>query len=209
MLLTSLPFATRRADVVRAEQGLSLAADVMTLTRMTAEHHSCVMHRREPEVKDPDVRRTLERRVGRLGMLLEDMDALDAEEDAETPALFGPHGRWWRSFLQSAVPASPSFVADLETFARKMRTVRDTAQQTEGDGGSSSYSDYSDSDTSTTDSYDDSEGDDDNDESGSEENPSPAVSSARAGHGPPGRLPPVKRRLPMNRAAPVGMARRT
>ena len=140
------PFLTRRNDLERATKGLQLAGDLRIFGTMTHADHAHVLARRDPKVSCDLVRDALERHAGRLGMLLEDLDALCAG------ALAHRHAKTWSSFVESATPPSDAFWRDVEAAAVTLRTLRDEVSPMERDDASSSYSDYSDSDTESTES---------------------------------------------------------
>ena len=139
------PFWTRRFEMQRALEGLALLADVVTLASMTRADQAKVLARREPEVDDEAVRGILQRRGGRLGLLLEDVDACGTGS-----ALAKAHGTAWAAFLAGGDEPT-ELVAAAEAVRADLVRVRDETQAVELDAGSSSYSDYSDSRTVSSD----------------------------------------------------------
>ena len=142
------PFLTRRHDLERATRGLELAGDLRILGMMTQADHARVLSRRDPQVSCNLVRGALERHAGRLGMLLEDLDALCDGASS----LAHRHAKTWSSFVEAASPLPDGFWRDVEAAAMTLRTLRDEVSPVEQDDASSSYSDYSDSDTESTES---------------------------------------------------------
>ena len=139
------PYLTRRHDVARAGRALDLAKDLRTLATMSKDDHAHLVARCEPRVADADVREALTRHAGRLGMLLEDLDAL-----ADT-TLSEAHGDEWSAFLTSATPLSESVWRSVDDATAKLRALREELAPVEADDASSSYSDYSDSRTVSSD----------------------------------------------------------
>ena len=149
------PFLTRRHDLKRALEGLSLAGDVKTLCKMTASDHSHVSSFSHRKVSDASIREVLDRRLGGIGLMLVDLD------DAAGTVLDKEHGNAWKRFLQSHTSLPAKALSDLERAVEKLTSVEKETRTVEDDDDDSSYSDYSDSRTVSTDdedSYDDTDG---------------------------------------------------
>lgn len=144
------PFRTRRDELARASTGIALAADVLAMTRMSAKDHARVLARREPEVEDEAVRTVLARHASRLGLLLEDLQAL-------APKVTSNDLDAWQRFLRDATPLPDAVVASLEAASAQLRALRDEAARSECDDDVSSTSDYSDSHTESTEEEEDGE----------------------------------------------------
>ena len=141
------PFWTRKADVQRATDGLSLAADIVTIATLTRDDHAHLLARREDKVSDPNVRDALQRRAWCLGRALETLDELSGVSLAD-------HQREWTQFLSCATTLTDATVSKLEEVRRVLSALQKEASAIEVDDGSSSYSDYSDSRTVSTEDED-------------------------------------------------------
>jgi hypothetical protein len=150
------PFLSRRTELERARLAVTLARDVCWLTTLT--EHEAVRARRETEIRDAKVREAVLRHVGRLGHLLEDLDA------AAGCALAKDHGAAWTAFWRDGAPMSRAFQAAVEDASRAAEARVSTLAVFEEDAGSSSYSDYSDSDTESTADEETEETEDDDDD---------------------------------------------
>jgi hypothetical protein len=140
------PFHTRRAEFARATRGAALAADVLTLAAMDAKDVRLMTLRRDPEVANADAREALARHGGRLGLLIEDLDAL-----LFAPGALLAHVAAWAAFVAGTAPLPEETTKAVETCGAALRATRDDLAPTEeARSESSSYSDYSDSDTDTT-----------------------------------------------------------
>lgn len=158
------PFLTRRDELQRAQDGIRLATDLFTLaSSMTVDDHAALQGHRIPAMADPSVRDVALKHAGRLGMALDDLDALSGN----ATKLAKDFGIEWKALLQTGTLPAERFRKGLEMVARELRLVRDELMPMEQDDGSSSYSDYSDSHTESTSS----EGEEE--ESTEEKSPSP------------------------------------
>lgn len=147
------PFCSRRDALATANHGLAVAADVMAIASMKSADRAKVLARREPEVADAAARAALARRAGRLGLLLEDLDACGAPSSVAKP-----HGGAWERLLRGDGGGSSPFAAlvrGVEEARAHLTRTRDELAAVEHDTGSSSYSDYSDSRTVSSDDDDD------------------------------------------------------
>lgn len=136
------PFLSKRAELDRARTGIALAADVRWLSSLT--EHDKVRARRDPEIADEKVRTVVLRHAQRLGMLLDDLDALAGT------ALASKYGEAWAAFWRDGTALSRGFQEAVENAARTMQATADALAPVEADPGASSYSDYSDSETEST-----------------------------------------------------------
>lgn len=149
------PFPTHRPALTRATEGLSLIADALAIASLDAKDRARLLARREPEISDFAARAALARRAGRLGLLLEDVDATLAHP------LLAPHKDAWTRFLSTGTsPLPPDALCALEGAADALRTQHAALAPLDGeDAGSSSLSDYSDSETQSTEEEEGSSGD--------------------------------------------------
>lgn len=136
------PFPTRRHDLQRTREALDLAADVTVLSTLTPADQDLVRARREPLIADPRAKEVLSRRAGRLGLLLEDLDALHNIQLAKA------HGAAWEAHWQNKEARLPAaLTTDVAAVVTELTALRASLLPIEKDDTSSSYSDYSDSRT--------------------------------------------------------------
>lgn len=143
------PFPTHRPALTRATEGLSLVADALAIASLDAKDRARLLARREPEISDFAARAALARRAGRLGLLLEDVDAT---LPSTTAPLLTPHKDAWTRFLSTGTSSlPPDTLRALEAAAEALRAQHASLAPLDGeDAGSSSLSDYSDSETQST-----------------------------------------------------------
>ena len=151
------PFPTKRAEMRRCIDGLSMLSDMTILLNMTTEDHALVMQRRDERVSDEMLKATLTRCASRLGLLAEEAYRLAGEEAPSDTA------RQWSDFIAKRSPMSRGMPAELERLRRKLSQTREELGATEDLSDSSSYDDYSDSDTESTDSSEEETSDEDDD----------------------------------------------
>jgi hypothetical protein len=169
------PFFTKRHELERAREGLALAADVTALAALSAADLEVVRSRRDPMVGDEGTRAVLARRAGRLGMLLEDLDAVGGTEIAKT------HGAAWGAYWQHGTAMPAAFGDAVQAAADKIESMRTGMQSLEADDASSSYSDYSDSSTVSSEDEGGAESDDGSDD-GSEDDDNTASRDRKRRH---------------------------
>lgn len=152
------PFPTQRSAIERVTEGLARIADAHAIASLDAKNRARLLARREPEVSDGAARAALARRAGRLGLLLEDVDAA-LPGIAPTPLLALHKDAWTRFLTTGTAPLPAAALSALEAAACALRAQHAALVSYEGeDSGSSSVSDYSDSETQSTDEEDDGEG---------------------------------------------------
>lgn len=141
------PFLSRKSELNRVSEALSLLADTITITSLNKADQSKMLVRREAEITNESCRTCLLRRAPRLGLMVEDISKLTQK------AVPADAAKEWEAFLRGGA-APTTLLTHLETLRGTLSKQRDDAHATEADDGSSSYSDYSDSRTVSSDDED-------------------------------------------------------
>lgn len=142
-------FPTRRHVLASLRDAETLVEDLATVCTASKTDHALLLARRDPEVLDEALREACTRRGARLGLLLEDLDAL--LKASELPGDWAArHAKAWAAFLTTPATVSGELKKDLETVQATLRSHIARLAPIENDDTSSSYSDYSDSDTSSS-----------------------------------------------------------
>lgn len=135
------PFRETRLELTRLRDLVATIEDVLTLMTISSRDHTALLHRREPEIRNEDVRRVACDRSDGMGLLLEEVDDLSGGSFAKS------YGDAWRLFLTSSRTCPDRMKTELETLLRNCKLSCEGLAQYDCDDTSSSYSDYSDSRT--------------------------------------------------------------
>lgn len=154
------PFLSKRKELRSTEDALRILSDINTVLSIDRDDKALLLQRKEAIIKDDGVRHAVCRRADRLGLLLEDVDAL------ANSTLHSSFATEWYKFLVGSSDVSEKLCRDLETVAQSLRIQRDELKTVECDDASSSYSDYSASDTLSTEDEESTEETNDGSDSG-------------------------------------------
>jgi len=166
-------FPTHRKCLSDTTNGISLVQDIQTIASISTDDHTFLTKRQEPYIEDTIVHAAVERRVGRLGLLIHDLDtACKLHDVVSSGELKRVCEKPWSLFLSGKnMDLTDEMRTQLSSVLSKLVTLRDAAQVIEKDDGSSSYSDYSDSQTNSSEEGEDDreEGEDESEEEESDE----------------------------------------
>lgn len=142
-------FPTKRHILASLREAETLVEDLCSICAATPADHALLLARRDPEVSDESLRDVCKRRSARMGMLLEDLDALLTSSERDDGSWAQRHVKAWAALLSSQTRASQEMLDDLASTQTSLRAHIERLAPLEYDDTSSSYSDYSDSDTSS------------------------------------------------------------
>ena len=145
-------FPTKRHILASLREAETLVEDLCSICAATPTDHTLLLARRDPEMHDEALRHACNRRGARMGMLLEDLDALLASSERDDASLAPRHVKTWATFLPSQTRVSQEMLDDLASTQTSLRSHIERLAPLECDDTSSSYSDYSDSETSGSES---------------------------------------------------------
>jgi hypothetical protein len=154
------PFITKRHELEQKKECLEICRDIKTLLEMSPGDQAKIIGRRDEEIKDEGVRKTVRRRAACLGLLPE---KLNRSEDSH--CMTDEESRAWSSFLMGKKTSTTTLRSRLDNLETELRQRIEHLTTFEDDSGSSSYSDYSDSRTVST---DDGSGEEESETGGSE-----------------------------------------
>ena len=180
-------FRTRRDELERCGDALSILGDMTVLLSMTTDDHVKMMSRCDEDISNETVRRSLCRRASYVGLLMSRVYEV-LPKAATAPAMI----QQWKKFVEKAIPVNETFVPELELLRKELSKKREECEKTEFLSDSSSYDDYSDS--STEDTSDEEDEEEDEEEEEEEENPSAP--------------PPKKKRAALSMGSPMKLLSR-
>ena len=158
------PFQSHRDTLNNATRGKQLIADLIAIAGADASDRMCIVERRDPHIKSPQVASAVARNASRLGVMVDDLRELLS---TPVPASVGSA---WLSFVSSGTEMDVTVLTrDVQTSNDALQTTIDKSLVYEMDDASSSASDYSDSDTSST--NEDCGGEDDEDDEDDDASP--------------------------------------
>ena len=182
-------FRTRRDELERYADALSMLGDMTVLLSMTTDDHAKMMSRCDEDLSNDTVRVSLCRRASCVGLLMSKVYEI-LPKTATTPTMI----QQWKTFVEKAIPVNETFVPELEQLRKELSKKREELEKTEFLSESSSYDDYSDSSTEdTSDEEEDSEEEEEEEEE--EEKPKPSV-------------PPKKKRATLSMGSPMKLLSR-
>lgn len=142
-------YGTRRNELTACAATCRVANDVMTILAATPEDRTHITSRKEPCIGDDAVRLAVQRHVGRLGLLPDDLEE-QTRLYKEWPRLDASHVRGaWTAFLDPRQTLTEWNSSDLETWRDALK-VRHDEIAPEETYSHSSYSDYSESETQSS-----------------------------------------------------------
>ena len=181
-------FRTRRDELERYADALSMLGDMTVLLSMTIDDHAKMMSRCDEDLSNDTVRISLCRRASCVGLLMSRVYEI-LPKTATTPTMI----QQWKTFVQKAIPVNETFVPELEKLRKELNKKRKELEKTEFLSESSSYDDYSDS--STEDTSDQEEDSEESEEEEEEEEEKPPV-------------PPKKKRSALSMGSPMKLLSR-
>lgn len=132
------PFLSRRSILDTSKNITDLAKDVLIILSSTADEHTAIKERREPEIKNETLKEALTRRAGRLGLLIEDLKLDNSDV------------KCWSRFLRDHTVDVMELKKNLSVKIQESEELASSLRHTELQEDASSSSDYSDSDTSSS-----------------------------------------------------------